>query len=236
MFRVAIAEDEEAAVQQLQQFLHQFAEENDIEIQIDIFCSGAELTEHYRCRWDLLILDVDMPVMNGLETARSIREADGDVCIIFITNLAQYAIKGYEVDAIDYILKPVNYYALSMRLKRVLRTVRSREEHRIVVKKDGDLIRLPLSRIFYIEVYSHNLNYHTAEGDLETGGPSLSHLEKELKQYGFVRCHNGYLVNLRYVDSVQGNNLCVMGKKLPVSRNRRRDVLNALMQYANGGV
>lgn len=235
MFRVAIVEDEAGAASQLQENLQRFSQENDIPVQVEIFPDGAKLVGEYRHVWDLLLLDIDMPVMNGLETARTIRETDPDVMIIFITNLAQYAIQGYEVDALDYVLKPVNYFALAMKLKRALRVLRASESGALMLRRGGDLTRMPLSRIYYVESFNHSLKYHTADGDLETtGAQTLASLEKELVPQGFVRCHNCYLANLRYVDGIHGNTLSVLGQELPISRNRRRDVMDAMLNYAKG--
>lgn len=234
MIRIAIVEDNVQAARRLQELVERFGKENRVEIQSTLFSDGAKLVGDYHPEWDLLLLDVDMPVMNGFETARSIRKTDPEVCIIFITNLAQYAIHGYEVQALDYLLKPVNYYALDMRLKRVLRLLRTRETEALMVKIDGDMVRVPLSHIYYIEIFDHNLHYHTVEGDITTGGSTLSSLEKTLSSQGFVRCHNCYLVNVRYVDAVRGNTLQIMNRELPISRSRHRAVMDALLLYAKG--
>lgn len=234
MIRIAIAEDDMQAAHQLQTFLERFGEENHLQMQITVFDDGAKLAGDYRPVWDLLFLDVDMPVMNGFATAKSIRETDPDVCILFVTNLAQYAIRGYDVGAVDYLLKPVNYYALAMRLKRVLRLLRTRETESLMLKTDGNVVRVPLNHIYYIEIFDHDLQCHTVEGTLTTGGTTLSSLEKTLAPRGFVRCHNCYLVNVRYVDAVHGNTLQVLNRELPISRSRRRAVMDALLSCAKG--
>jgi len=101
--RIAIAEDETHSLAQLEEQLSRFGDENHIEIQIFSFPNGAQLLEQFRGGWDLILLDLDMPVMNGMEAARAVRRLDPDVLIMFITNLAQYALNGYEVQAFDYI-------------------------------------------------------------------------------------------------------------------------------------
>lgn len=116
--KIAIAEDDPRFAKQLEAYIEQFATENQFQVEILRFPDGASLVEAYDCTFDLLLLDVDMPGLDGISAARQIRERDTDVLLMFITNLAQYAIKGYEVDALDYVLKPVNYAALSMKLKR----------------------------------------------------------------------------------------------------------------------
>lgn len=234
--KIAIAEDDACFADRLQEFIGQFAAEHQFQVEIRRFADGASLVEAYDYTFDLLLLDVDMPGLDGISTARQIRERDGEVLLIFITNLAQYAIKGYEVDALDYVLKPVSYYALSMKLKKALRILRGRDDRAIFLRQDGERRRLPVSRIYYVEVYGHSLCYHTMDGKIvPSGGQTMNQAERELGRYGFVRCHNGYLVNLRYVDGLGNAALQVAGDTLPVSRNRKKALLEAIMNETIGG-
>ena len=236
MLKIAIAEDDPRYAEQLEQYLQRFAGEHRLQIETKRFPDGAALVSAYDHTFDLLLLDVDMPGLDGISTARQIRALDSEVLLMFITNLAQYAIKGYEVDALDYVLKPVSYGALSMKLKKALRIWRGRDDAAIFIRQDGERVRLPISRIYYIEVYNHDLCYHTADGDITpTGGQTMNQAERGLSQYRFVRCHNCYLINLRYVDGLTGSAVQVAGSTLPVSRNRRKGLLDALMRDTTGG-
>lgn len=234
---IAIAEDDPRFAAQLQEYLDQFAKEHRLQFAVKHFSDGTALINAYDHTFDLLLLDVDMPGIDGISTARHIRERDPDVLLMFITNLAQFAIRGYEVDALDYVLKPVSYYALSMKMKKVLRIWRDRDDRAIFLKRDGERIRIPISWIYYVEVYSHDLCYHTAQGDIKpSSGQTMNQVERELAQYGFARCHNCYLINLHYVDEMSGTAVQVAGNTLPVSRNRRKGLLEALMNEATGGI
>lgn len=234
--RIAIAEDEKRCLNQLQEQLRRFGEEEQIEIQTFHFPNGAALIEQFRGSWDMILLDIDMPVMNGMETARAIRRLDPDVLIIFITNLAQYALAGYEVQAFDYMLKPVSYPSLAMKLKLALRVLEKNRERSITLDQDGELFRVPLSHLYYVEVYNHRLCYHTMERDIDVNSTrSLAELEQELRSAGFVRCHKSVLVNARYVDYIKGCALTVAGREIPISKNRRSEVLKELLSYMKGG-
>lgn len=235
--KIAIAEDGALERKQLVENVERFGREKQVELSLEVFPDGAELVNHYSPEWDLLLLDVDMPNMDGITAARKIRTFDKDISIIFITNLAQYDICGYEVEALDYVLKPVSYYGLAMKLKKAILQLHRREEKYLMLSPNGDAVRVPLSQLYYIEVFNHKLCYHTAQGDMAlTGSRSLSAVESELATEGFARCNNCYLVNLRHVERIQGGTVMVAGVELAVSRNRRKPFLEALLSYTKGGV
>ncbi len=234
--RIAIAEDEKQYSEQLQELLKRFGAESQIEIQLFPFSSGTELMEHFRGGWDMILLDVDMPTMNGIDTARAIRQLDPEVLIIFITNLAQYALNGYEVQAFDYMIKPVSYPALAMKLKLAQRILQKNGDRSITLNREGELFRVPLLHLYYVEIYGHRLCYHTMERDIEINSTqTLSDLEQEFRSDGFVRCHKSVLVNSRYVDHIRGCVLTVAGREIPISKNRRSEVLKELLACAKGG-
>lgn len=233
MIRVAIVDDEKAVMQEFEQYLNRFAEEEKVTFEISTFSDGAKLIGNYRPVWDLLLLDIEMPVMNGFLVAQQIRQMDAEVTIMFITNLTQYAIKGYEVDALDYVLKPVNYYAFAMKMKKALRKLEGKNQGFRMLKEGENVIKVALSKIYYIEVFDHRLCYHTASGDYTTTG-SLAKLEKELSGQGFLRVHSGYLVNIRYVEGLTANMIRVKEKELPLSRLRHKEVMDAMLNYARG--
>lgn len=234
--RIAIAEDEKRYSDQLQELLERFGTENQIEMQLFHFPNGAQLLENFRGGWDMVLLDVDMPTMNGMDTARALRQLDAELLIMFVTNLAQYALNGYEVQAFDYMLKPVSYPALAMKLQLALRILRQRESRSINLDRDGELFRVPLSHLCYVEIFSHRLCYHTLERNIDINSTrSLSELEQELGPHGFVRCHKSVLVNARFVDHIKGCTLTVAGEELPISKNRRSAVLGELLNHVKGG-
>lgn len=116
MIRIAIADDDAAFLAKIQKYIQKYQKENGEDIQLTAFSDAKELIEGYSPVYDIVILDIEMPGMNGMEAAEKIRQADEDVVLMFITNMIQYAIRGYSVGALDFVMKPVNYYTFSLKL------------------------------------------------------------------------------------------------------------------------
>jgi len=214
----------------MRQFLSDYSQESGRAFHITHYNNGEDLVEHYRPEFDLLLLDVDMPFVDGMTAATLIRKKDPEVIIVFVTNLAQYAIQGYSVNALDYILKPLNYFSFSQHLTRALRYVRKQEDDYLTVAVKGGILKFEVGDIFYIERLGHQLMLHTRDG-VHTSSATLQQMEEALSGKGFVRCNKGYLVNLAHVSGVQDGCAVVQGEKLLISRGRRGLFLDALADY-----
>ena len=230
MLKICVLEDEAAQMERMKAYLQKFQSEHaDFEYVLDAYKNAFDLLEHYKRDVDLLFLDIRVPDMSGMEVAHRIREADQNVMIIFVTNLTQYAIEGYSVNAFDYILKPLAYNSFSSKLERALRMLsyRSSDITLDLRTRDGGR-RVSADSITYIEISNHV----GAEQIRQWG--TLSKLEAQLREAHFVRCSSSYLVNLKYVHKVRGDQLLVGGDTLSISRPRRKEFLNALAQYKGG--
>lgn len=229
MYRVAVVEDEPANARLLQEYLARYGAEQGLALQISRFADGQAFCDAYRANFDLIFLDVRMPRLDGFAAARRIRQVDPSVVLVFLTNMAQYAIRGYEVDALDYLVKPLTYEALCFKFGKIRRALRARQTKSLLVTTRDRVQRIGASQILYIEIFNHSLCYHTLNGDYtQTGSTSLSDLEKELAGDFFARCHNCYLVNLRMVDTVEENTVWVHDVPLRMSRGRKKAFLAAL--------
>ena len=233
MIRVLIAEDDPRCAIQLRQFLDSYSQETCRTFRITHYDNGEDLVERYQPEFDLLLLDVDMPFMDGMTAAGHIRRLDPEVVIVFVTNLAQYAIQGYSVNALDYILKPLNYFSFSQRLTRALRYVKKREDAYITVAVKGGALKLEVGNIHYIERLGRQLMFHTHDG-IHASSATLQQMEDALSGKGFARCNKGYLVNLAHVSGVRDGCAVVQGDKLLISRGRRGPFLDALADYVGG--
>lgn len=233
MIRIAIAEDDPACAQQLCQFIETFGRESTQAFTTAVFSDGEKLVAEYNSQFDIILMDVEMPVMDGMTAAGYIRRMDPAVVIIFITNMAQYAIKGYEVDALDYVLKPVSYFSFTQRLNRAVSRIRARRKAYVTLPVKGGAMRLEAGDLYYVESQGHQLLYHTRSGVYQVSG-TIQQAEQDLEGMGFFRCNKGYLVNLEHVDGIQENCARVKGESLLISRGRRAPFLEALAGYVGG--
>lgn len=120
MIRIAIVEDEALYAEKLIEFLHRYEREEGEVFEITVYADGDQIVEKYKSQFDMILMDIEMKLMDGMTAAEEIRKVDSEVVIMFITNMTQYAIRGYAVDALDYILKPVSYFAFSQRISRAI--------------------------------------------------------------------------------------------------------------------
>lgn len=206
MFNIAIVEDENHYQQQLREYLAQFQEEKNIPLNLTFFSDGDQFIDKYQSQFDIVLLDIQMPLVDGMTVAEEIRKIDQKVIIIFITNMTQYAIKGYAVNALDYVLKPITYFPFSERLQKAIEKVEKKETHYLTLKVKGGVIRVDTATLYYIESQGHKLIFHTKEGELESSG-AIKHYEGDLSEQGFFRIHKGFMVNLDYVQGIRLYNI-----------------------------
>lgn len=233
---MGIVDDVARDREQLHAYLSRYGRERSLDIRVSEFEDGEDVVSDYQGDYDLILMDIELVFMNGMKAAVAIREKDEVVPIIFVTRSPDYAIAGYKVRALDYLLKPITYEAFRESLDRALALVRRREEKYIAIAQKGGKQRLLVSRICYVEVRDHLLFYHTAEGTYEAKG-TMREAEEALAGGDFFRCNRCYLINLRFVEkylSGEGEVL-VNGDRVQVSRSRKRAFLDALNGYLNGG-
>ena len=205
---IAVVEDSAQDRAVLDSYLEKYQQEKNCHFQITHFSDGDEIALGYKGGYDLILMDIEMTFLDGMSAAEEIRRADPEVLIIFITNSPQYAIKGYAVGALDYILKPVPV--------------------------DGGMRRLDAAAIYYIEGEGHRVHFYTEDGDFSAPG-ALKALEEKLAGRLLARCNSGYLVNLAQVSGVQQNTVQVGPHELQISRPKRKAFLAALADYIGGG-
>lgn len=233
MYYIAIVEDTEEDAKALRDHLDRYAAERRESFQVTRFRSGEDLLRDYRPIYQLILMDIDLPGITGMAAAEELRKLDRVTALMFTTNLSQYAVKGYEVGALDYLLKPIDYLSFSMKLQRALAMIqRSGAAYLAVPVKDG-MIKLNIASIYYVEIITHQLIWHCADGVYCSRGV-MKDVGERLLTYQFARCNNSYLVNLRHVTALRGDEITVGGDVIRISRPRKKAFLQALTNYMGG--
>ncbi|MBP5343073.1 response regulator transcription factor [bacterium] len=230
---IAIVEDEENAYTELQTRIAKYEIDKGIKIEIDWFKNAELLVDKFQSKYDAIFLDIDLPGgMNGIQAAKRIREVDDSVIIIFVTNMKQYVVSGYEVSALNYIIKPIKYQALHMSLDKIIRISELTQNNHILIKTSGYIERVNINSIYYIDIYNHVLTIHTTTKKIETYS-TLSDFENRLKDNFFFKINNYTLVNLRHVKRFTTKEIIISnGDNLQISRRRRKDFLDSLVKYS----
>jgi DNA-binding LytR/AlgR family response regulator len=232
MIRIAIVEDDESTQKIITEYINKFGNEKNYEFSVNIFSNGQDFINNCAAQFDLVFMDIEMPKMSGLTAARQLRKLDNDAVLIFITNLAQYAINGYEVDALGYILKPIKYFTFAHNLEKAVALIKRKEGKYIIFKVDGEFKKVHANNIVYLEAFGHEITCHTILEDLRITN-TLNEMEKQLTSppFHFLRAHRSILVNPIHVKEVTANSIIVNGNvELPLSKGQRKSVLSAIMK------
>lgn len=230
MLRIAIIEDDREYAQEIREYLERFSAEHDVAVETVLFTDGDQIVENYSGDYDILLMDIELPLLNGMEASEEIRKVDPEVEIIFITNSPQYAIQGYRVGALDYILKPVNYYAFAQTMTRAVERTELKRDRSILVSVRGGKQKVEVRKIRFVEVRDHDLTFHLEDGDIIAKG-TIRELIDELSDQDFFHCNKGYLINLAYVDGIIGLDVRIGEDIIPVGRTRKKAFMEALNGY-----
>jgi DNA-binding LytR/AlgR family response regulator len=229
---IAIVDDEEVQVELLEKYVKNWANKKDIRVITEAFYNG----ESFQFSWsmdktyDVLLLDIEMPGINGIELAKKIRKEDNLINIIFITAIADYIGEGYDVEAINYLIKPIDEEKLYECLDRAFKKT-PKEEKIILVEEQGEIRRILQKDILYIESFGHNVEIN-AIGEKYTVRKNIGIIEKELDENNFVRCHRSYIVGIRHINRIGKNDIKLdNGEIIPISRRQYANVNKAFIQY-----
>lgn len=235
MIKVAIVDDEKAERDKLTQMFEVLKNRSELfkqRFSLSFFENGDQLLFDFTYgRYDLIFLDIDLSSsLNGIQVAEAIRKIDVDAIIVFLTNLAQYALDGYKVNAFDYMLKPIAIDDFISKMKTITDKLEKKMTEKVVIQTNGAKIILQIKDIYYIEVANHQTIYHTSKGDFKTYG-ALKEIVKELGPFNFSLCNSCFLVNLEYVEEVLGYDLIVKGNKILISHPKRKAFLSDLNKF-----
>lgn len=227
--KIAIVEDHEQTQQKLKQYILKSAEEMNENVIIDVFSDGLEFIDQFNLEYNIIYLDIEMEYMDGMTTAEKIREVDSEVIIVFVTNHSQMAIQGYSVQAMDFLLKPLNHFTFNEHFKKVIKKVNQTEKS-IMLKVSGTVKRINQNEIKYIESEGHYIDFVTIDNDYNVID-SLKNIEKTLDKHQFYRCSNSHIVNFDFIDKIDKNTIYIDDVVIPISRSRKKEFMDQFTEY-----
>lgn len=231
MIYFAIVENETEQTKQTTEMIERYLKEKNVSGQIAAFDNGFDFLESKE-PFDIVFMDIDMPGINGMETAMKMRKEKKEYKLIFVTNLPQYAIDGYKVEALDFILKPMTYADFSLAMKRAITSMGSREENSFALPIHGKFIKFKSNEVLYFEMVRHDVHLHLENGEEHVFRYSLSKIEEALNPEVFFKCNSGCIINLDKVKSLDGDTIVMENHDhVSISRSHRKDALSRLTDF-----
>ncbi len=230
--RIAVVEDSADDLSNCLSLLNRYSKEKNISFDIQTFASGDAFLMRFKSQYDFIILDINLSAMNGIDVARNIREKDEEVIIMFTTNLAKYATNGYEVDAIDFVLKPLSYASFYLRLERVMKKLGKKNDNFIVVPNEGGFNKIETNNILYVEVISHDIIFHLKDSQEITTTGTLKKFEEQLRKRWFIRCNSCYLVNAHNIKRVEKLDIQLANDEvIAISHPKKKGFMESFKKY-----
>ena len=233
MIKIIICDDTNSELAVIKECLVSYSLSEQLKVDIKCYSSGIELLEHQIEDVDLFFLDVEMPELNGIETAKNIRKRNDHCEIVFITNYIQYALQGYEVQAFRYLLKPIDAEQFKEVADHLFEKIKKLSSY-IQIKGRSETHRLFVKDILYAETSQRHVLIHTKMAVIDCY-TTMEKLEEALSAHGFFRCHSAYLVSMNEISKVHGNDAVLKdGTCIPVSKNRKKNFKQALTDFWGG--
>lgn len=230
MFHVAIVSDEDQLIGRMTEILEDSVLTAEEKFRVHVCKSVYEIIEPCQCGYDVLFLDMEAQGSDPMEAARLIRGSDEQSVLVFLSDRREYAIKGYEAGADDFLLKSFDEKVFRQLWQRILPKLNRRKEDFLFLKQKGGAVRIALKDIYYIECMGHRLVFHTKKGIFERSG-TMRETEDRLSAADFVRCNRCYLVNLGNVDGVLNDYVLIEEDELKISRPCKIPFMSALASY-----
>jgi len=186
---------------------------------------------------DLVFLDINMPEISGISFAKSINK---DIKIIFTTAYREYAVEGFELQAVDYLLKPISFERLLKAVNTYFEVYNNRLEFNpnpiesvnfMFVRSDRRMLKIEFNNIIYIESYSDYIKIHLADKKTIVTRETISSVEAKLPKHEFIRIHRSFIIAVNYIESFTNEQIIISGKSLPISRSYKKEVLNILNKF-----
>lgn len=234
MIRFAVVEDDPGYQKTIVEYIRDFFTGREA-VDYAVFDDGLDFLAARPQELDVVFLDIMMQRSNGLEVARKIRETDAKVVIIFVTEAVQFALEGYGVRATDFLVKPLYYTSFCTSMQRALAVIQRRRPNMLQVNFDKTVSYVDISSIYFIETKNKGTLIHAQSGDYSCSD-TMRDLEAKLAPFGFGRCHQAYIANVAYVESVKKKEVLVHGQWIPMSRYKREEFVTLLLKEVGATV
>ena len=231
--RIAIIDDNQFDREMILSFLEKFFLEDQETYTASEYENAEDFLAQYAYTYDFIIMDIDMPGLSGIEAAKKLRTLDKNVTLMFVTNMPQYAMEGYDVEAVDYVLKPISYPDFRLKMLKAKRYIARNHDTKITIATSSDIVVVNASDIYYVESQLHYLLYHTKKGTYKMRG-KLSEVEDILFPCHFARSGGSYIINLAHLEQISGYEAIVAGESLPISRRMKPSLLSTYTKYIGG--
>ena len=230
MIHIAICDDEQHMSDHIKAFVSDFFRKKNREIHLRTFSNGEELL-NYDGQIDILFLDIQMKDMDGMETARKLRADKFRGFLIFITVLKEMVFQSFEVQAYDYLVKPVDEKQFEKTMERLYTSIQNASEDSLLVQKGYEAHIIPKDEIVFCEIIDRIVYLNLVSGEVVDYYERIENLEIKLGS-NFFRCHRSYLINLKHLKGYKnGTAYMDNGKEVPVSRLRGREFSGVVLQY-----
>lgn len=233
MIKIAVVDDDEEYRIAERKFIEEYARETGGSFDIVCFPSGMDFISNYGQGFDIVFLDIEMPHLDGMETAKKLRQIDVRISIVFLTKMSKYAVEGYSVNAVDFMVKPLKRYVFIDKLKRAIAQVRTRHAGIVMIRCEGEYLSVPASQINYVLKEKNSLVYSTDSGEMREYG-TMEDAKQKLEDNGFLMCNSGCLVNVNRITKVTQTEVIVGTEKLPLSRRRNKEFKEQMLRVLRG--
>ena len=234
MLEIAIVEDDAPDAEKLQQYLTEYFTKKQERIHIQKFSNGEQFLFSYPHDARLIFLDIQLGRLNGIDIAHEIRKIDQNVALVFTTNLAQYVFDGYEVEALDFLVKPLTYPSFSTKMDRIYTKISRTQNHLIEVHTGKTPVYIRPEDISFCETSRKKMIIHQRNGAETLCSESKAELEEKLSPYPFFSCHRSFIVNLNFIDTMSSDTVTVSGTVIPISKYKKQEFLSVLTNYIGG--
>ena len=230
MLEIALIEDQDKWKEEIVSLFREYGKERKELFRFSFYKTGEAFLCDYHDQFHLICMDIGLPGKSGIEISKELRKKNPDVCLIFLTELSQFAIEGYEVNAYDFLVKPMSYEFFKVKMERILEHIKRNEKKYYSLKNSQEVRKIEIGSICFIESEKHYLYYHCEDNTFRERG-SLDDICDFFTANDFVRINRSILVNLKKVISYSGNDVVLEKDTLPLSRVYKTSFLNSLNAY-----